>query len=336
MRNLVIGKPINVDDPATCAIKLDMPEFAWKLATLILPEVVNALQEVPHGNHTGAIMVQSASKCYYNGAMAALSILGGIACILATFGKCTPVAVKKIVKTGVKSSVKGAYYCTEHRNNGGCMPGDALVMMSDAGLRAISHVRVGDRIMSRGEAAGLSFAPIYSDVYLLGHEERHKYSTFVSIGLESGHVVELTPGHFIHTVPSLATALAGGSSSTHRPLQMYMKCASDVRVGDFVMSIQEGLLVPSLVANITTVEKWGLYNPYTLTGDLVVNGVLVSAHSDWVFDRITPAAYVHKLPGLYQAMMTPARWAYYLGGDQAMRFLIGGLNVVEVASKVAM
>ena len=51
---------------------------------------------------------------------------------------------------------------------------------------------------------------------------------------------------------------------------------------------------------VSTVSKAGLYNPFTMSGDIVVNGVLASCHSDWVLDRIVPARYAHLLPAIYQ------------------------------------
>ena len=45
----------------------------------------------------------------------------------------------------------------------------------------------------------------------------------------------------------------------------------------------------------------GLYNPFTIGGDIVVNGVLASSHSDWFLDGVTPDAWAHHLPRVYQA-----------------------------------
>jgi Hint module len=51
---------------------------------------------------------------------------------------------------------------------------------------------------------------------------------------------------------------------------------------------------------VSTVNKAGLYNPYTMSGEIVVNGMLASCHSDWVLDPIMPARYAHLLPAIYQ------------------------------------
>jgi Hint module len=53
-------------------------------------------------------------------------------------------------------------------------------------------------------------------------------------------------------------------------------------------------------AQVSTTSKAGLYNPYTMSGDIVVNGVLASCHSDWVLDRVLPGRYAHLLPAICQ------------------------------------
>jgi hypothetical protein len=78
---------------------------------------------------------------------------------------------------------------------------------------------------------------------------------------------------------------------------------------------------------------WGLYNPFTLSGDLVVNGVLASAHSDWFLDRVMPQSYVSSIPAIYQAAMAPMRATYYVGGPNAVKYLDANLKVVELAPK---
>ncbi len=53
-------------------------------------------------------------------------------------------------------------------------------------------------------------------------------------------------------------------------------------------------------------------------GLVVVNGVVASAHSDWVLDDLVPAAWTPALPRLYQALFRPVYWAYRLLGPRAM------------------
>jgi hypothetical protein len=73
------------------------------------------------------------------------------------------------------------------------------------------------------------------------------------------------------------------------------------------------------VCGIERVSLEGLYNPYTLSGTILVNGVVASSHSYWfadaAFDALgLPPAW---LPGLYQAMLAPARLLFWALGSQA-------------------
>ena len=53
---------------------------------------------------------------------------------------------------------------------------------------------------------------------------------------------------------------------------------------------------------VSTVTKAGMYNPYTLGGDIVVNCALASCHSAWFLDNGAPAWAVPLLPAIYQVL----------------------------------
>ena len=52
-------------------------------------------------------------------------------------------------------------------------------------------------------------------------------------------------------------------------------------------------------------------------GFIVVNGVLASAHSDWLLDDLVPASWQPALPAIYQALFRPLFWVYRLRGPAA-------------------
>lgn len=103
------------------------------------------------------------------------------------------------------------------------------------------------------------------------------------------------------------------------------KRGRDISVGDAMWAQgpskvgQEGIAALSMhvVASISTVQKQGLYNPYTLGGTIVVNGVVASTHSDWFLDA--PFQFLgltHWLPAVYQLVLLPVRMLYrVLGKD---------------------
>merc|ERR1712014_128848 len=106
--------------------------------------------------------------------------------------------------------------------------------------------------------------------------------------------------------------------------------ARHVRPGHYVFALaavapdRKGTL-PALklhrVAGVTSVLKAGMYNPYTLTGNMIVNGAAVSAHSSWIFDSWMPTSLTASLPAIYQALFFPGRVLYLIGGSAAANAL---------------
>lgn len=87
------------------------------------------------------------------------------------------------------------------------------------------------------------------------------------------------------------------------------KRAEDVEKGDKVWVEEEGEV--ARVSSIAKVEKRGLYNPFSLGGNIVVNGVVASCHSDWFLDSLFQAlGLLHWLPATYQMVLMPVRLLY--------------------------
>lgn len=72
-----------------------------------------------------------------------------------------------------------------------------------------------------------------------------------------------------------------------------------------------------MVLSINMELGQGLFNPYTLSGNIVVDDMIVSCHSNWVLDEIIPKNLVEHLPSIYQTMFLPARGLFYLSGSNA-------------------
>ena len=65
--------------------------------------------------------------------------------------------------------------------------------------------------------------------------------------------------------------------------------AKDVAVGDLINHVSDdGALKSGTVVSTTRSFKRGLYNPYTLSGTIVVDGVAASCHSSWILDGFLP------------------------------------------------
>jgi hypothetical protein len=63
------------------------------------------------------------------------------------------------------------------------------------------------------------------------------------------------------------------------------------------------------------VEKAGLYNPFTLGGTIIVNGVVASTHSKWFLDSAFKFPQLtHWLPAAYLMVLFPVRALYRVLG----------------------
>jgi hypothetical protein len=147
------------------------------------------------------------------------------------------------------------------------------------------EVSVGDRlqvILPDGSVG-------YEDVYLLTHKDAVSVSQYVRITLASGRQLTLSPRHFVPTAPD-----------ADRPdwQSRVFKGADEIGVGDVLWFHDGERMQPARVAGIAREVEYGAFNPLTLTGTIVVDGVVASAHSDWFLDGIVSAdAQARGLPG---------------------------------------
>jgi hypothetical protein len=99
--------------------------------------------------------------------------------------------------------------------------------------------------------------------------------------------------------------------------EVVYKRAMDVREGER-MWVHQLLGEPGassvgvfVVSGVEGVRKRGLYNPYTMGGTIVVDGVVASSHSEWFLDNALEAlGLVRWLPVVYQAVLLPVRVLY--------------------------
>jgi hypothetical protein len=184
----------------------------------------------------------------------------------------------------------------------------------------ISALQLGDNVAVMNTDGKVVFEPVYAT----GHHDASAVARFTRLHLVPiGHgdsavvqpiVLELTAFHFQRVLRDGGQAL------------QYVR-AKDVLPGDLVR-VARGAPGGAVdlnarvyqawhtVASITVVTKQGLFNPYTLSGSILINSVDASCHSDWVLDPIFErAGATNLLPHVYQALMLPLRITYQaLGG----------------------
>ena len=177
----------------------------------------------------------------------------------------------------------------------------------------MTDLKIGDRVAvirpdgSRG----------FDDIYLFTHKDQVTSAPYVTLTLESGRKLSLSPRHFI----PVATE-PGASWQAH-----VLKGGNEVRVGDVVwFEGTDGTATASPVIEIANAVRTGLYNPLTLGGTILVDGVAASAHSDWFLDGLVSADTQGKV---YQAMFLPVRAIYHLIGPSRMETIAERWGVVD-------
>ena len=157
----------------------------------------------------------------------------------------------------------------------------------------MQDLQLGDAVL---DATGA-----YSPVYFFSHADAKVRASFVELVLASDATLSLTPGHYV--------AANGG-----------LVYAKDVRIGDAIAYVDGGALKAGAVVSTSRSFKRGLYNPYTLSGTIVVDGVVASCHSSWILDGLLPP----RLAAIfYQRLFVVPRLAYKLLGPRGMDQVFG-------------
>jgi hypothetical protein len=130
-----------------------------------------------------------------------------------------------------------------------CFPGSAIVELHSGAYKRLDQLAIGDRVrVSEDE---------FSDVFMFTHRQQESFLPFTVIRLASNHTIRLTEGHYVYVYGEL------------RP-------AGVVKVGDELALGSGGR---SEVVSVSESFETGLYNPHTLHGDIVVNGVVSSTYT---------------------------------------------------------
>ncbi len=129
------------------------------------------------------------------------------------------------------------------RVNGGiCFPASALVSLESGAKKKMSELSIGDRVAVGGGK--------YSEVILFSHRIVDGSYEFVELQAGSS-VLRLTADHYIY--------------ASHRYIP-----AGDVKLGD-KLELGDGSY--TAVTAVKMVMDVGLYNPQTVHGDILVNGL---------------------------------------------------------------
>jgi len=148
-----------------------------------------------------------------------------------------------------------------------CFPADAVVVLEDGMTLRMDALKVGHKVRVGPKE--------HSEVFMFSHQYTDAQATFVKLQTATG-AIQLTESHYLFVNGKAAQA-------------------STVKVGDL---LETATGAPAAVTGISTVRATGLYNPHTMQGDIIVNGIRTSTYTD----AITPT--------LAHAMLAPIRALY--------------------------
>lgn len=204
--------------------------------------------------------------------------------------------VKKMQLQKSKVSNQGK----DHEEDGLCFPEHAQVQTPQGRIR-ISDLHVGDTI----KAVDSNGRVFWDEVYFFGHADEASIAKFLQIELDD-RTLQISHKHFI------PGCLGGVRCSWAEHVTAY---AQHFQPGDYIwLAPDDGQtqIEQRQILDIFSIEAKGLYNPYTLSGSIIVNGVVASAHSDWILDNLMPTSWVQSLPAIYQTLFLPGRVLYHL------------------------
>lgn len=164
-----------------------------------------------------------------------------------------------------------------------CFPGEATVTLRDRGPVSISSVKIGDYVHTG--------SGVFSPVYMFSHRIEEGSFDFVRIGFHGEQGLALSPGHLLYANDQRVTR------------------AVDINVGDLI-TLGNGTMAK--VDRVTYLKSTGLYNPHTLNGDIVVDGVKTTVFTSAVE------------PSAANGLLAPMRAFYSLFNADLTRGILHG------------
>jgi len=187
-------------------------------------------------------------------------------------------------------STSGSWTCDSGSSSSTCFSADMTVELSNGTTLRMDEITVGDNVLVNANKE-------YSDVFMFSHRLSAVNAEFVSLTTDNGANIKLTGNHYLYVNGRMAIA-------------------STVQVGDKLQS-KDGKA--TTVTAVATVRADGLYNPNTLHGDIVVNGIVASTYTSDIN------------PTLAHAALMPVRMAYKLGGDIVGHAFDNGSDLIAAA-----
>lgn len=186
-------------------------------------------------------------------------------------------------------------------NKGSCFPADALLRTKDESGRVVE---------TRMDAVGLGMEAVGNTRSVFGNSHRNgSFGRVFFFGHKDANgqdmFARLTVSVYNNRTMGNNSARADKTTSVRMSKEHLIGVfgrgyvtAGSIRVGEEVMTVWGR----GMVTNVKHEWGYGLYAPVTTTGDMIVNGVLVSCFTEHV-DYVTATA-----------LLVPLRWAFVIAG----------------------
>ena len=163
-------------------------------------------------------------------------------------------------------------YIRDQEDDGSkCFPADATVEVKNKGIVPIKEVQRGDLV----KVVNGKYSPIFAFTH---HDSNVIYKRFVTVRSDGGHVFTATEGHFVKV------------NRQFLPLET-------IKVGDQMIDSKNQLV--NITSILHGVSGTGLYNPQTLDGTIIVNGLVASTYTTAV-DYITAHALLTPMRAVFK------------------------------------
>ncbi|KAI7808997.1 indian hedgehog signaling molecule a [Triplophysa rosa] len=172
-------------------------------------------------------------------------------------------------KAHVHCSVKSDHSVAA--KTGGCFPASAYVTVEGGTLKTMESLQPGEKVLASSESDGTG-PLLYSEVIAFLDRDHTVRKQFYSIQTDSGATLSLTSAHLLF----VSVGNCSGSVVSGELRSVY---ASDVRLGQCVVSTREQQGQLSRVTKIQIQEDRGVFAPLTRHGTVVVNGIVSSCYA---------------------------------------------------------
>jgi len=197
-----------------------------------------------------------------------------------------------------------------------CFPASAIVTIDDgseSGKKTqMSDLKIGDKVLAVDSSTG---ATSYSDVYFFGHRDSETASNFYTVTTASGKSLQLSPEHYMY-VSENGCNESITSATTLSPNFVKLGMGAWIHTS-------EGMKC-SAITEIQQGEEKGLYNPHTLTGSIIVNGMYASSYSanndipveKFLSSFMSAENVARSAPAAWHTLFAPVRSLYLNNGPE--------------------